>query len=1480
MAPGFNTKSPTMKRIMKEAAELSQHPSPDYTASPASDTDLFDWHFTLRGPPSSSFAGGIYHGRIVLPPQYPLRPPSFRFLTPSGRFEVNREICLSISGHHEETWQPAWGIRTSLVALRSFMETSPAGQLGGVDASDSVRKRIAGESRGWKCGVCGGKSCEEILGEAEQLAKEFEGEGVSFKTEEATVPPEIQMGYKKETIEGKEASRNIDEWNSKSAEDTSSVERKYTPASPAQTVPQPTATIPVPPQILQPQPQPQPQRQMAQAHVRSNDGVPGLSRPGYTGFESIVPDLPDFLEDPGLQNFIKNIHNAVKRNAFLKGVGTEWDLGDAVYDYHKSSGPVHDKYGDLKLYFDQNPAYDGTSPKVGAPRYFNDSQLKQRYHDLFWGPHSIDSISKSISEHLGGTVEDQLIAFLTPQPNVENHVLSGFINYQGEGKKDFLPVKNPLDGYDRLHLIQDIVAASLSFHISIRILKNPFFFMDNPEEFLDLVLGLDQAWGPGNDMDLLYHSIMYNQSSGKLIVARCLRSNTLRMLRPKEHDAESTSITKTTNDFIQLVTSRRARQWIIAGELTVDASSMTWTEIKISTLKDFRAPAFEPPGGLLYGNNKPTNWMSRKGNDAPTMITVPSQDLSNERKALEAYGSEIRLLKSPLVENIHAKIPIVDNLKPESNPHYVQHNYERDEEQREKQKQEVEYYKNKLLNGLQESLQSGAGRKGKEKERGGEKGESNIPKGGDEKQRQEVEDYTKKLLSGLFGKTQEGLEQGIGGKEKGIDKGGNQVESEIEKARINKEIDKRLKKIEEEEEQSRKQQSKSKIPSTQLQKASKSSKTVGATAQEIGTTGKQPAELKAKNTEQTSASKPSDVAEGGDAKDNRGPPPPPPPSPPPPRLRGFMNVRTFGREMWILIVWLTESALYYIPLVLFLFGLPAMLMCVTYTRTFQLGDEKIHWGLIPDLWDAFLQFTMASLRKSIDFFVTIADWLRIPLDCRVSAWTTVTGSVTLWFVTFASWWIWASAFIKTFMKYMSDLQEFIMEKIISPRVWSKLPTYNAKEWRHIMRFIRYFGAFVTVAIFVLSTSPMWDVLVTIIVHQILNLGPAYRAFKYITRCVSNLPSILPPMMKLFKTVRKGLKTILHISKVFSSISEGLSGITGNTSISITPEPDPGQYTSDAILELGDRLSLEDSPISTTETPFLEVSFDRAKVSMFASYILVLLFAFGFYMSLHRYFHAWSQVVVEEASLPPDEIPPPAGSPPPLGATGQALPHSSSSSSDGSGPDSTDNYHFPPPLNRLSSISNLLIYTHRPLAILRHSFAYFSNLLTYISRPFAYVRRRLTMFIDYHLPPPLSRIRLPFAYIRWLLTEFEDYRFPRPPLHRPPLISNLITYVLHIYAIVGRLSADTSQQFAQQFLSMRNFITSYRTSPLQGIFDALEAQYALIVRTKEVLLYARDLIIPSTVLLLFTLLGWETEFFAVRGYNPYALTAIRAIRSYF
>ncbi|KAF7865199.1 hypothetical protein EAF04_006176 [Stromatinia cepivora] len=246
--------------------------------------------------------------------------------------------------------------------------------------------------------------------------------------------------------------------------------------------------------------------------------------------------------------------------------------------------------------------------------------------------------------------------------------------------------------------------------------------------------------------------------------------------------------------------------------------------------------------------------------------------------------------------------------------------------------------------------------------------------------------------------------------------------------------------------------------------------------------------------------------------------------------------------------------------------------------------------------------------------------------------------------------------------------------------------------------------------------------------------------------------------------------------------------------------------------------------SSRAIPSLEISFDPAKVSLFATYILALLFAFGFYMSLRHYLNAWSQVMAD-APLPPEGIPPPAGQPP-LEATGKALPRSRESSV-WSFP--TEKWHFPPPLNRLPSVNKLP----------------------------AYVRR-------------------PFSYIRWLLTEFEDFRFPRPPLPRIPLISNILAYIIRLYAITIQLFADIRQQFSD----LRNIINIYHLTPLQGISDAIAAQYALFIRLGNLAYYTHDWFIISMAYLFWAMMGWETELFSNRAHGRTILGAIRTIRSHF
>lgn len=70
-----------VKRLMREAQELNEA-TEEYCAHPLDD-NLFEWHFTVHGPPSTDFEGGVYHGRILLPPEYPMKPPNIILLTVS-----------------------------------------------------------------------------------------------------------------------------------------------------------------------------------------------------------------------------------------------------------------------------------------------------------------------------------------------------------------------------------------------------------------------------------------------------------------------------------------------------------------------------------------------------------------------------------------------------------------------------------------------------------------------------------------------------------------------------------------------------------------------------------------------------------------------------------------------------------------------------------------------------------------------------------------------------------------------------------------------------------------------------------------------------------------------------------------------------------------------------------------------------------------------------------------------------------------------------------------------------------------------------------------------------------------------------------------------------------------------------------------------------------------------------------------------------
>ncbi|KAF6256057.1 ubiquitin-conjugating enzyme/RWD-like protein [Scenedesmus sp. NREL 46B-D3] len=131
-------------RLQKEYKSLLREPVPHIQAHPVP-SNLLEWHFVLEGAKGTDFEGGVYHGKLVFPPNYPFKPPSISMSTPNGRFAVNTKLCLSITDYHPESWNPMWSVGTILTGLLSFMyDNQPT--TGSITTSKAEKQRLARES--------------------------------------------------------------------------------------------------------------------------------------------------------------------------------------------------------------------------------------------------------------------------------------------------------------------------------------------------------------------------------------------------------------------------------------------------------------------------------------------------------------------------------------------------------------------------------------------------------------------------------------------------------------------------------------------------------------------------------------------------------------------------------------------------------------------------------------------------------------------------------------------------------------------------------------------------------------------------------------------------------------------------------------------------------------------------------------------------------------------------------------------------------------------------------------------------------------------------------------------------------------------------------------------------------------------------------------------------------------------------------------
>ena len=86
------------KRLFHEYKNLSTNPPEGITAGPISEDDMYHWEALIQGPEGTPFDGGIFAAELKFPKDYPLSPPTMKFLGggvwhPNGEFATLSAVC-------------------------------------------------------------------------------------------------------------------------------------------------------------------------------------------------------------------------------------------------------------------------------------------------------------------------------------------------------------------------------------------------------------------------------------------------------------------------------------------------------------------------------------------------------------------------------------------------------------------------------------------------------------------------------------------------------------------------------------------------------------------------------------------------------------------------------------------------------------------------------------------------------------------------------------------------------------------------------------------------------------------------------------------------------------------------------------------------------------------------------------------------------------------------------------------------------------------------------------------------------------------------------------------------------------------------------------------------------------------------------------------------------------------------------------------
>ena len=111
---------PLHNRIKKEYQDIIKEKNSNVQVKLVSN-DYRHWKGRIKGPIDTCYQGGIFDVHIIIPDDYPFKPPKMKFDTKIWHpniSSVTGAICLDIL---KNEWTPALTIRTALISLQALM---------------------------------------------------------------------------------------------------------------------------------------------------------------------------------------------------------------------------------------------------------------------------------------------------------------------------------------------------------------------------------------------------------------------------------------------------------------------------------------------------------------------------------------------------------------------------------------------------------------------------------------------------------------------------------------------------------------------------------------------------------------------------------------------------------------------------------------------------------------------------------------------------------------------------------------------------------------------------------------------------------------------------------------------------------------------------------------------------------------------------------------------------------------------------------------------------------------------------------------------------------------------------------------------------------------------------------------------------------------------------------------------------------------